>query len=207
MNIIVDYGAGNLNSLQRALEQVGFEIKISDNPDVIKEATSIILPGVGAFEAAMIELKKRNLIDVLKNKAIEGVPFLGICLGMQLLYEMSEEEGINEGLGLLEGQIKRIPNTVKVPHMGWNSLTFQTNDPILKNNHEGDFVYFVHSYYAQSNDENIIAYSDYGVKVPGIVRSGNIYGMQFHPEKSSESGLNLLKTYKEMISCDTISSN
>lgn len=198
MNIIVDYGAGNLSSLQRALEQIEFNVQVSDDPEVINNATSIILPGVGAFGAAMIELKKRNLVDVLIKKASEGVPFLGICLGMQLLYELSEEEGLYEGLGLLKGSIKRIPNTVKVPHMGWNSLTFHKGDPILKNNLEGDFVYFVHSYYAHSDDENLVAYCDYGVKVPGIVRSGNIYGMQFHPEKSSDAGLNLLKTYKEM---------
>lgn len=198
MNIIVDYGAGNLSSLQRALEQIEFTVQVSDDPEIIDNATSIILPGVGAFGAAMFELKKRNLVDVLIKKASEGVPFLGICLGMQLLYELSEEEGLNEGLGLLKGSIKRIPNTVKVPHMGWNSLTFHKGDPILKDNLEGDFVYFVHSYYAHSDDENLVAYSDYGVKVPGIVRSGNIYGMQFHPEKSSDAGLNLLKTYKEM---------
>ncbi|MBP0725722.1 imidazole glycerol phosphate synthase subunit HisH [Bacillus sp. RG28] len=207
MNIIVDYGAGNLSSLQRAFEQIGLDVEISDDKEVIQNASSIILPGVGAFGAAMDELKKRNLIDVLKKKAMEGTPFLGICLGMQLLYEFSEEEGKYEGLGLLKGTIKRIPDTVKVPHMGWNSLTFYKNDPILKNNLDGDYVYFVHSYYAQADDENIVAYSDYGVKVPAIVNSKNIYGMQFHPEKSSEAGLNLLKTFKEMISYETISSN
>jgi glutamine amidotransferase len=207
LNIIVDYGAGNLNSLQRAFEQIGLDVEISDNQEVIQNASSIILPGVGAFGAAMDELNKRNLIDVLKKKAMEGTPFLGICLGMQLLYECSEEEGSYDGLGLLKGTIKRIPDTVKVPHMGWNSLTFYKNDPILKNNLDGDYVYFVHSYYAQSNNENLVAYSDYGVKVPAIVNSENIYGMQFHPEKSSEAGLNLLKTYKEMISYDPISCN
>jgi len=198
VNIIVDYGAGNLSSLQRALEQIEFTVQISDDPGVINNASSIILPGVGAFGAAMIELQKRNLVDVLIKKASQGIPFLGICLGMQLLYEQSEEESLFEGLGLLKGSIKRIPDTVKVPHMGWNSLNFHKDDPILKNNLEGDFVYYVHSYYAGSDDENLVAFSDYGVKVPGIVRRGNIYGMQFHPEKSSDAGLNLLKTYKEM---------
>lgn len=207
MTIIVDYGAGNLSSLQRAFEQIGLDVEISDDKEAIQNASSIILPGVGAFGAAMDELKKRNLIEVLKKKAMEGTPFLGICLGMQLLYEFSEEEGKYEGIGLLKGTIKKIPETVKVPHMGWNSLTFYKQDPILKNNLNGDYVYFVHSYYAQADDENLVAYSDYGVKVPAIVNSENIYGMQFHPEKSSDAGLNLLKTFKEMISYESISSN
>lgn len=207
MNIVVDYGAGNLSSLLRALELVGLDAQISDNPEVINEATSIILPGVGAFRAAMDELKKRNLIDVLVRKAQEGTPFLGICLGMQLLFEFSEEEGISEGLGLLKGQVKRIPDTVKVPHMGWNSLVFHKKDPILEKNLEGDYVYYVHSFYVLSNDDHLVAYSDYGVKVPGIVRSENIYGMQFHPEKSSKAGLNLLRTYKELVTIETISGN
>jgi len=207
LTIIVDYGAGNLSSLQRAFEQIGLDVEISDDKEAIQNASSIILPGVGAFGAAMDELKKRNLIEVLKKKAMEGTPFLGICLGMQLLYEFSEEEGKYEGIGLLKGTIKKIPETVKVPHMGWNSLTFYKQDPILKNNLNGDYVYFVHSYYAQADDENLVAYSDYGVKVPAIVNSENIYGMQFHPEKSSDAGLNLLKTFKEMISYESISSN
>lgn len=206
-NIIIDYGVGNLDSLKRAFEEVGLPAIVSNELEQIKEATSIILPGVGAFKAAMNELHRLNLVEVLKSKAKNGTPLLGICLGMQLLYEFSEEGGGCRGLGIIEGVIKQIPENVKVPHMGWNKLYFQKDEKILKYITEEEYVYFVHSFYVNSTNAELIAYSQYGVKIPGIVKNFNIYGMQFHPEKSSDTGLNLLKAYKELCLYDSISSN
>ncbi|MCL1990197.1 MAG: imidazole glycerol phosphate synthase subunit HisH [Defluviitaleaceae bacterium] len=197
--VIIDYGVGNIGSLMGALDAIQMAYVLSGNPTVIEGATAIILPGVGAFKAAMDELEKRDLVDILKKKAKAGTPFMGICLGMQLLFESSEENGHHEGLGLIEGNVKAIPATVKIPHMGWNSLDFQLEDAILKNNAPGDYVYYVHSYYANTAAEFIVASSEYGVQVPGIVRKDNMIGMQFHPEKSSEAGLNLLNAFKELI--------
>ena len=196
--VIIDYGVGNIGSLTSALDEIGMNYILSGDKDVIESATSIILPGVGAFAAAMVELEKRDLIDLLKKKAKEGTPFIGICLGMQLLFDSSEENGSFKGLGLIEGIVKQIPATVKIPHMGWNSLDFKTSDDILKYNNPNDYVYFVHSYYVETTPENIIASSEYGIDIPGIVRQGNIIGMQFHPEKSSDAGLNLLRAFKEL---------
>ena len=207
MNVVVDYGVGNLNSLLSACKEIEMDVVVSGNIDDIKVAESIILPGVGAFGAAMKELEKRNLVEVLQERAKAGVPFLGICLGMQLLFESSEENGHYEGLGIIEGKVKSIPETLKVPHMGWNSLLFQQEDELLKNNQEGDYVYYVHSYYVETPAENIVASSEYGVKVPGIVRKNNIVGMQFHSEKSAQPGIKLLQAYKEMVLRDSVSSN
>ena len=207
MNIIIDYGVGNLDSLKRACEEIGFQVVISNDEQMIEQASSIILPGVGAYKAAMTELKKLNLIELIKSKVNKGTPILGICLGMQLLYEFSEENEKTEGLGLLKGSVKQIPEIVKVPHMGWNKLIFNRNDSLLKYVSDGDYVYFVHSYYVNSANQELVAYCDYGTKIPAIIQSGNIYGMQFHPEKSAESGLNLLKAFKELCLYDSISSN
>ncbi|GGI14028.1 imidazole glycerol phosphate synthase subunit HisH [Gottfriedia solisilvae] len=207
MNIIIDYGVGNLDSLKRACEEVDFQVVVSNKIEDIKHASSIILPGVGAYEAAMKELNNLNLIDMIIEKANNGIPILGICLGMQLLYEFSDENGGYEGLGLLKGTVKQIPNFVKVPHMGWNKLFFNKNINLLKYVNEEEYVYFVHSYYVDSTNEEVVAFSDYGVKIPAIVNQNNIVGMQFHPEKSSETGLNLLKAFKELCLYDSISSN
>ncbi|WP_430509359.1 imidazole glycerol phosphate synthase subunit HisH [Gottfriedia solisilvae] len=207
MNIIIDYGVGNLDSLKRACEEVDFQVVVSNKVEDIKHASSIILPGVGAYEAAMKELNNLNLIDMIIEKANNGIPILGICLGMQLLYEFSDENGGYEGLGLLKGTVKQIPNFVKVPHMGWNKLFFNKNINLLKYVNEEEYVYFVHSYYVDSTNEEVVAFSDYGVKIPAIVNQNNIVGMQFHPEKSSETGLNLLKAFKELCLYDSISSN
>lgn len=207
MNIIIDYGVGNLDSLKRAFEEIGLEVAISNDLNKVKQASSIILPGVGAFEAAMSELNRLNLTEIIQSKVKNGTPILGICLGMQLLYEFSEENNGSRGLGLIPGKVKQIPNFVKVPHMGWNKLIFSKNEPLLKYIKDGDYVYFVHSFYVNSTDDELIAYSDYGVKIPAVIQTGNIYGMQFHPEKSSETGLNLLKAFKETCLYDSISSN
>ena len=196
--VIIDYGVGNIGSLSSALDEIGMTYTFSGDKEVIEAATSIILPGVGAFAAAMMELEKRDLVDLLKKKASEKTPFIGICLGMQLLFNSSEENDYCEGLGLIEGTVKQIPTTVKIPHMGWNSLDFKIEDDILKFNSPDDYVYYVHSYYVETTPERIIASSEYGIDIPGIVRQGNIIGMQFHPEKSSDSGLNLLRAFKEL---------
>ncbi|MGG0174634.1 imidazole glycerol phosphate synthase subunit HisH [Gottfriedia acidiceleris] len=207
MNIIIDYGVGNLDSLKRACEEIDFPVVITNEIEMIDQASSIILPGVGAYEAAMNELNRLGLVNCIKSKAKSGTPILGICLGMQLLYEFSEENFGASGLGLIKGQVKRIPDIVKVPHMGWNKLNFTKQESLLKYVNEGDYVYFVHSFYISSPNDELLAYSDYGVKIPAIIKSNNIYGMQFHPEKSAETGLNLLKAFKEMCLYDSISSN
>ncbi|MEH6938935.1 imidazole glycerol phosphate synthase subunit HisH [Bacillus sp. JJ664] len=207
MNIIIDYGVGNLDSLKRACEELDFQVVVSNKVEEIKQASSIILPGVGAYEAAMKELNNLKLVDILIEKARNGIPILGICLGMQLLYEFSDENGGCKGLGLLKGTVKQIPNFVKVPHMGWNKLFFNKNINLLKYVNEEEYVYFVHSYYVDSSNEEVVAFSDYGVKIPAIVNQNNIVGMQFHPEKSSDTGLNLLKAFKELCIYDSISSN
>lgn len=196
---IIDYGVGNLNSVHKALEKLGFEAKITNNIEEINNSKAIILPGVGAFNDAMENLKNTNLIPCIRENVDKGKPLLGICLGMQLLYEKSFEDGEWEGLGLLEGEIVKFEEDLKIPHMGWNRLKINKNDDILKYIKEEDYVYFVHSYYAKSDFSEVITYADYGVKVPGVVSNKNVYGMQFHPEKSGETGLNLLKAFGEMI--------
>lgn len=199
MIAIIDYGVGNLRSVQNALEKVNFESIITDDIDSIEKSKAIILPGVGAFKDAMDNLQKNGLIDVIHKNAKNNKPILGICLGMQVLYEKGWEDGLWNGLGLLEGEIVEFDNNLKVPHMGWNELNIVKNNNICKFINNNDHVYFVHSYYAKSSGGEVIANSDYGTKVPAIVNKGNIFGMQFHPEKSGKTGLNLLKGFGEMI--------
>ena len=203
MIAIIDYGLGNLNSVFKALERLGFDTKITGNPKEIDEANALILPGVGALHDAMENLKQANLIDCIKENVKKGKPILGICLGMQLLYEKSFEDGEWEGLGLLKGEIVKFDESkfsekLKVPHMGWNQLVVEKENEILKYVNEGDYVYFVHSYYADSDFSEVVAYTNYGVKVPAIVAKKNIYGMQFHPEKSGDVGERILKNFLEL---------
>ncbi|MEA4960783.1 imidazole glycerol phosphate synthase subunit HisH [Lutispora sp.] len=199
MNIIIDYGLGNLASVSRAFDKAGIDCKVSNEKEDIINASSLILPGVGAFRDAIRSLEELELIPVIKDQADQGKKIMGICLGMQLLYEKSYEYGEYEGLGLIECSVEKLEAGLKVPHMGWNDLKFNNQDPILKYINEKDYVYFVHSYYIKSSGSELVAYADYGVKVPAIVRKDNIFGMQFHPEKSAQVGLNLLKAYGEMI--------
>lgn len=198
MIAIIDYGVGNLNSIQNALEKLGYESIITHKKEDLHLSSGIILPGVGAFNDAIKSLRETGLVDDIMECVENGKPLLGICLGMQLLYEKSYEDGEWEGLGILKGNVVKFDDSLKVPHMGWNDIKFNREDPILKYVKEDDFIYFVHSYYVD-NLEDAIAYTEYGVKVPAIVGKGSVYGMQFHPEKSGEVGLNLLKAFGELI--------
>ena len=204
MIAVIDYGVGNLFSLKSSFDYVGLNTQITRDPEIIKNSSAVILPGVGAFRDAVMKLEELNLKKLLINEAQSGKMFLGICLGMQMLFDKSFEYGEYEGLGLIKGNIRpmkeKIKNTkLKIPHMGWNRLIFNNQDPILKYIDEKSYVYYVHSYYADMNNEDIISYSDYEINIPGIVRNGNVYGIQFHPEKSSDTGLNILKAFGEMI--------
>lgn len=199
MTTIIDYGAGNLFSVRNALDYIGCENQISSDKKDIINAERLILPGVGAFGDAMDKLRESGLIDVIKQEAVKK-PFLGICLGMQLLFEESYEFGRHEGLGLIPGAVKLMEpeGNLAIPQMGWNSLTYNEPCPLLKDVAEGSYVYFVHSYAAECPDSYVCAYTDYGGKVPALVGSGNIFGAQFHPEKSGETGLTMLNNFTEL---------
>ena len=208
MIAVIDYGVGNLFSLLSSLNYVGLDTKLTNNIEEIKNAKGIILPGVGAFRDAIGNLEKYGLKETLISEAKKGKPFLGICLGMQMLFEKSYEYGEYEGLGLINGTVEEIKKYIpensdlKIPHMGWNSLIINDSfkdDKILKDVNDNEYVYYVHSYFAKTDMKNIVAYSEYGTKIPGIVKNENVYGMQFHPEKSGDTGLKLLKNWGELI--------
>ena len=200
MIAIIDYGVGNLSSIDNALKKLGFESIVTDNPKEIESAQGVILPGVGAFKDAMESLRQMKLDKFIVDLAESGKPILGICLGMQVLYEKSYEDGEWEGLGILKGDVVKFESdTLKIPHMGWNSLIINKQDDIVKYISEGEYVYFVHSYYASPGEDHVVSYCDYGVKFPAMVAKGNVYGIQFHPEKSGKTGLNILKAFGEMI--------
>ncbi len=203
MIAIVDYGVGNLFSLQSSLRAVGADVLVTSDADVLRKAEKIILPGVGAFADAAGKLRESGLGDVVVDEAKGGKPVMGICLGMQLLFEKSYEYGEHAGLGLIPGAIRPIadviPHGLKIPQIGWNSLSFgEKKHPIFRDLQEGDFVYFVHSYYAATEKENIIAMTEYGAPVTAAAARGNVCGCQFHPEKSGEVGLKILKAFCEM---------
>jgi len=201
MIAIIDYGVGNLFSLVSSLKAVGADAVITSEAEVIKNADKLILPGVGAFGDAVEKLKKSGLFEVVKEEAKNGKPLLGICLGMQLLFEKSYEYGVHEGLGLIDGNVVpmvgSLPENLKIPHIGWNSLHFKNQSPIFKYLNDGDCVYFVHSFYAETDEKNLIATTEYGKEITAAVGKGNIYGCQFHPEKSGNVGLNILKAFCE----------
>ncbi|ADL53588.1 imidazole glycerol phosphate synthase subunit HisH [Clostridium cellulovorans] len=200
MIAIIDYGMGNLKSVWKSLNYLNIPSVITDDPKVIKEAGGIIIPGVGAFPDAMKNIREAGLETVIKEEAKAGKPILGVCLGMQLLFETGEEMVRTEGLGLLKGTVKKIEEEVKVPHMGWNNLKFDVDSPLLKGVKEGSYAYYVHSYYASIEEEGILnAYSEYGRQIPGLVSKGNVFGAQFHPEKSGESGMQILKNFGELV--------
>ena len=203
MIAIVDYGVGNLFSLESSFAYIGKEAKLTSDPSEIRAADRIILPGVGAFEDAAKKLRASGLDKVVIEEAKAGKPLLGICLGMQMLFERSFEFGEHKGLGLIEGSVRPIadviPGELKIPHIGWNPLIIKgEKDGIFKYIKDGDCVYFVHSYYAAECDESVIANTEYGAPLTAAVAKGNVYGMQFHPEKSGEVGLNILRAFCEL---------
>lgn len=198
---IIDYDAGNLRSVEKALQYLGKETIVTRDPEQIRKADKVILPGVGAFGDAMKKLQEYHLDTLIHEIADSGKPLLGICLGLQLLFEESEESPGVEGLGILEGKIRRIPEGegLKVPHIGWNSLHLEHNGRLFRNIPENSYVYFVHSYYLEAKDPEIVkASTEYGVHIHASVEKNNLFACQFHPEKSSETGLQILKNFAEM---------
>jgi len=196
--VIIDYGLGNLRSIEKALQYVGADAQISNDPSSIDQADALILPGVGAFRDAMMHFS--TLTRVVKDAVNEGKPLLGICLGMQMLASESEEGGMHRGIDLIPGRVIRFPaSELKVPHMGWNSLIIRKEIPLLKGINNGSFVYFVHSYYVDTGEKHRSALCDYGLKFPAIITNegGNVIGTQFHPEKSGDIGLRMLKNFVE----------
>ena len=202
MIAIVDYGVGNLFSLRCSLESLGLKAEVSSVPDVIRNADRVILPGVGAFGDAADKLRETGLDRVVIEQAEAGTPLLGICLGMQLLFDKSYEFGEHAGLGLLHGQVipmlGTIPAGLKIPQMGWNALLVKRSHPLLKNVREGDCVYFVHSYYASDCEDSLVATTEYGIELTAVAANGNVMGCQFHPEKSGKVGLGILSAFAEI---------
>ena len=199
---IVDYGVGNLFSLCSSLDYIGVKAEVTNDADKIRNAPRIILPGVGAFADAAEKLRATGLDLVIKEEAAKGKPIMGICLGMQMLFDRSFEYGEHEGLGLIKGDVIAmegvIPSELKIPHIGWNALRFKGEHPLFKYINNGDCVYFVHSYFAADCDESVIADAEYGAPITAAVARGNVMGCQFHPEKSGDVGLNILKAFAEL---------
>ncbi len=202
MVAIVDYGVGNLFSLKCSLDAIGAQVVVTEDPQILEKADQIILPGVGAFEDAAQKLRDKGLDQVLIRLAKSGKPILGICLGMQMLFQTSYEYGCHQGLGLIKGSVVpmkgAIPQDLKIPHIGWNPLIFKKDSPLFANINNGDSVYFVHSYYATDCDDAVIATAEYGAELTAAVEKDNIFGCQFHPEKSGKVGLGILKSFVEM---------
>ena len=201
MIAIIDYDAGNIKSVEKALLSLGQDVTVTSDREVILGADKIVLPGVGAFGDAMENLRKRELDRVIREAVKLQIPFLGICLGLQVLFEISEEAPGVEGLGILKGKICRIPKTegLKIPHMGWNSLHLENEGRLFKGISENPYVYFVHSYYLMAEDEKIVrASAEYGTHIHASVEQGNVFACQFHPEKSSKVGLQILKNFVEL---------
>ena len=202
MIAIIDYGVGNLFSLKSSLKQLGLDAVVTANADTIRAADRLILPGVGAFADAMEKLRATGLVPVIQEEAAQK-PLLGICLGMQLLFERSFEYGEHEGLGFVKGEVCPLePDladpTLKVPQIGWNALHIVKDDPLFRYIREGEYVYYVHSYYGKHCADSTLAVSDYSIPVTGVVRAGKVYGTQFHPEKSGDTGLRILKAFSEL---------
>jgi glutamine amidotransferase len=192
---IVDYGIGNLGSVTKGFRHAGAETVLSGDPAVLRSADALVLPGDGAFGSTMDEIRTRGLVAVLEDAAAAGQPLLGICIGMQVLFEESEEHGIHRGLGLLPGRVRRIDGALPVPHMGWNRLRRHRPHPFLEGIDDGAHVYFVHSYYCDASGDVVIASTDYGRELPAIVGRGNVLGVQFHPEKSQGVGLRMIENW------------
>lgn len=210
MIAIIDYGMGNLRSVQKAFEKVGYAARITNEPDHLAQASKIVLPGVGAFEDAISELRRRNLVRPILAAIDAGKPFLGICLGLQLLFDTSYEGGRHQGLGVIPGEVVRfdLPPGYKVPHMGWNELRIRRSAPLLSGLSDGTHAYFVHSYYVVPRDSDVIATeTDYGVPFVSMIWRDNLMATQFHPEKSQSAGLTMLKNFAESGSSPVPESN
>ena len=201
MIAIIDYGVGNLFSLRSSFAAIGQDATVTGDAEEIRRADRLILPGVGAFQDAADKLRASGMDRAVKEEAARGKPLLGVCLGMQMLFERSYEYGVHEGLGLLKGEIRpiaeRIPEGLKIPQMGWNALRIVKDSPLLKYTREGEYVYFVHSYSAVNCGESLLAVAEYGADLTACVGRGNVFGCQFHPEKSGEVGLRILKAFCE----------
>ena len=204
MIAIIDYGVGNLFSLRSSFAAIGQEAAVTRDTEVIRRADRLILPGVGAFQDAADKLRLSGMDRAVKEETAKGKPLLGICLGMQMLFERSHEYGVHEGLGLLKGEIRpiaeRIPAGLKIPQMGWNALKIVKDSPLLKYTKAGEYVYFVHSYSATDCEDSLLAVTEYGTDLTACVGEGNVFGCQFHPEKSGEVGLRILKAFCEEVS-------
>ena len=202
MIAITDYGVGNLFSIKSSLDVIGAESVVTSDADVLRSADKIILPGVGAFRDARKKLSESGLDKVIIDEAQKGKPILGICLGMQLLFDKSYEYGEYDGLGLIKGEIRPIADVIgeglSIPHIGWNPLILKKESPIFKYLKDGDCVYFVHSYYAADCEESVTATAEYGAELTASAEKGNVFGCQFHPEKSGKAGLSILKAFSEM---------
>jgi len=195
---VINYGVGNLRSLQRGLEKSGAEVLITYSPSDLTESDAIVLPGVGAFVEAIKNLSP--LSDAVLRSVRDGKPLLGICLGLQLLFTRSYEGGLKNGLNLIQGEIVKLPDTVKTPHIGWNTIQIAKPNPLVENVQNNSFMYFVHTYFPQpSEHRGVVAYTEYGVKFPSIIAKENLFATQFHPEKSSKPGLAILKNFVKIV--------
>ena len=195
MIAVVDYGIGNLGSVIKGFRHAGAETVLTGDPSLLRSADAMVLPGDGAFGATMDEVRRRGLVPVLREAAGAGRPLLGICIGMQLLFEESEEHGHHEGLGLLPGRVRRLTGDLPVPHMGWNRLRRRRDHALLDGVPDGAHVYFVHSYYCDAPPDVVLATTDYGTELPAVVGRGNVLGVQFHPEKSQAVGLRMIDSF------------
>lgn len=201
MVAIIDYDAGNIKSVEKAMALLGQQVEVTREPELIRSADKVILPGVGSFGDAMGKIRQYGLDEVIRQVVEEGIPFLGICLGLQLLFERSDEAPGVSGLGILKGEILRIPDTsgLKIPHIGWNSLEFPREGRLFRGLPEESYVYFVHSYYLKAADEKIVtAAAEYGVKIHASVEKDRVFACQFHPEKSGDAGLQILQNFVEL---------
>jgi imidazole glycerol-phosphate synthase subunit HisH len=199
MVTIIDYAINNLRSVEKAFVSMNIPVEVSDDPERIRKAEKLVLPGVGAFADAMNNLRAKHLIAAIRESVRSGTPLLGLCLGLQLLFSESEEFGHTEGFGFIPGRVKRLPDRMLVPHIGWNQLHLQRPDPLLDGIREECFVYFVHSYYAEPEEPwDVLATTDYDIEFPSVARRNNVWATQFHPEKSQDVGLRMLKNFAVM---------
>lgn len=195
MIAIIDYGMGNLRSVQKAFEFIGCPCVVTDDPALIEKSEKVVLPGVGAFADAIKTIKEKQLDRAIYKAVDDGKPFLGICLGMQLIFDKSYENGEYDGLGIIPGRVVRLPDTVKIPHVGWNSLDIKMRSPLFDGLDENPYVYFVHSYYLETGEPVVSAETFYGKQIQVAVQRGNVFALQFHPEKSGRTGLRILENF------------